>query len=163
MRSSPTHEHSEGVLRPAAPRRSLRATGFDDARIWLQACSSHSAIAGVVLSCKRSPELQPSHVLPHAQQLRVHDARRSFEQSRLEQRRDAARRLPLLREPLANNSGEQASAGRGGPRGAESISCLLAGGQSVCPIPLTTNARRQFHSSLRALKTRSSAIAYPSP
>src|SRR5690349_20385691 len=137
MRSSPIGEHREAVSRPVVPRRLLRATGFDDVRIWLPAYSSQSAIAGDVLMYKRSPELQPSHVLPHAQQLRVHDARRSFEQSRLEQRRDAARRLPLLREPLANNSGEQASAGRGGPRGAGSISYLLAGGQSVCLILLT--------------------------
>src|SRR5215217_2243808 len=163
MRSSPIREHREGVSRPAIPRRSPRATRFDDARIWLPAYSSHSDGGDVVLMYKRSPELQVSHGPTLAQQPRAYDARRSFEQSHLGRIRGAARRLRLLPERLANNSGEQASAGRGGRHGAESISYLLAGGQSVCPILLMTNAHRQPHSSSHAPRPRSSAIAYPSP
>src|SRR5215213_4157815 len=139
MRSSPIHEHREGVSRPAIPQRSPRATGFDDVRIWLPAYSSYSDGADVVLMYKRSPELQLSHGPTLAQQPKAYDAPRSFEQSHLGRTRGAARLLRLLPAQHQNNSGEQASGGRGGQRGAESISCCLAGGQSVCPIPLTTN------------------------
>src|SRR5215213_1223172 len=163
MRSSPIREHREGVSRPAVPRRLLRATGSDDVRIWLPAYSSQSAIADDVLTYKRSPGPQLSHGPTRARQAKAYDARRSFEQSHLGRIRGAARRLRLLPERLANNSGEQASAGRGGRHGAESISFLLAGGQSVCPILLTTNAHRQPHSSSHAPRPRSSAIACPSP
>src|SRR6185369_17919709 len=157
MRSSPIREHREGVSRPAIPQRSPRATRFDDVRIWLPAYSSHSGGAGVVLMCKRSPKLQPSHGPTLAQQPRTYDARRSFEQSHRGRTRGAARLLRLLPAQRQNNSGEQASGGRGEQRGGESIWCLLVVGQSFCPILLTTNARRQLHSSLHALKSRSSA------